>query len=137
MVKEIWLNIPVKDTERTKNFYEAIGFNLTSVRSGGDMLCFSVGEKKMAVLFVTEELFKEFSRFGVSDANAASEFLISFDAGSREEVDETARRVFEAGGTIFGPPSEIQGWMYGFGFCDPDGHRWNQVFMDFSKLPQN
>jgi len=23
-----------------------------------------------------------------------------------------------------------------FGFADLDGHRWNMVFMDFSKLPQ-
>ena len=68
--------------------------------------------------------------------NFGSEVLISFDAESREEVDETARKVFEAGGTVFSKLAEIQGWMYGFAFADLDGHRWNMVFMDFSKLPQ-
>lgn len=62
--------------------------------------------------------------------------MISFDAESREEVDEMAAKVRAAGGTIFGEPGEIRGWMYGFGFADLDGHRWNMVFMDFSKLPQ-
>ena len=62
--------------------------------------------------------------------------MISFDAESREEVDEMARKVFEAGGNIFGEPAEIQGWMYGFAFTDLDGHRWNQLYMDFSKMPQ-
>jgi uncharacterized protein len=26
--------------------------------------------------------------------------------------------------------------MYGCGFSDPDGHRWNPLFMDMSKLPK-
>jgi len=26
--------------------------------------------------------------------------------------------------------------MYGFAFADLDGHRWNQVYMDFSKMPK-
>ncbi len=49
-------------------------------------------------------------------------------------MDETARKVFDANGTIFSEPAEIEGWMYGFAFADLDGHRWNQVFMDMSKM---
>ena len=39
-------------------------------------------------------------------------------------------------GTVFAEPGESNGFMYGCGFCDPDGHRWNPVFMDLSKLPK-
>ncbi len=46
-----------------------------------------------------------------------------------------ARKAIEAGGG-FGQPAEIQGWMYGCGFADPDGHRWNVLFRDMSKLPK-
>ena len=62
--------------------------------------------------------------------------MISFDAESPEEVDETARKVFDSGGKIFSEPAEIQGWMYGFAFADLDGHRWNQIYMDYSKMPK-
>ena len=41
-----------------------------------------------------------------------------------------------AGGTVFAEPRESNGFMYGCGFCDPDGHRWNVLFMDASKLPK-
>jgi predicted lactoylglutathione lyase len=62
--------------------------------------------------------------------------LFSFDAESREEVDEMAKKVKAAGGTLYAEPAENQGWMYGFAFVDPDGHRWNMLYMDMSKMPK-
>jgi predicted lactoylglutathione lyase len=135
MTKEIWLNLPVKDVGRTREFFSRLGFSLNEKHTGPEMACFEVGEKKMTVLFFAEETFKGFTKSEVSNSDGGAEVLISFDAESREEVDETARRVTEAGGTVFSPPGEIQGWMYGCAFSDPDGHRWNSVFMDFGKMP--
>ncbi len=136
MTKEIWLNLPVKDVNKSKEFFSRIGFSLNEKHTSGDMACFKVGEKKMTVLFFAEQTFKGFTKSEISDTKAGSEVLISFDAENREEVDETAKKVWGAGGTVFSEPAEIQGWMYGFAFADLDGHRWNMVFMDFSKLPK-
>lgn len=38
-------------------------------------------------------------------------------------------------GTIYGEPRESQGRMYGAGFADPDGHRWNVLYIDTSRMP--
>jgi uncharacterized protein len=135
MTKEIWINLPVKDVGKSKDFFSRIGWTLNEKHTSDKMVCFEVGSKKITVLFFAEETFKGFTKHEVSDTNTGSEILISFDAESSEEIDESARKVFEAGGKIFAEPGEIQGWMYGFAFADPDGHRWNQVFMDFSKMP--
>ena len=134
MIKEIWLNLPVKDVKRTRDFFEKIGFTPNDQYSNPEMTGFTVGEKRMAVMFVGEEKFKEFARTEISDSAKGAEIMVSFDAESRGEVNEMARKVFDAGGTIFAEPSEIEGWMYGFGFADLDGHRWNMLFMDFSKM---
>lgn len=136
MTKEMWLNFPVKDLGKTKEFFSRIGFSLNEQHTSGEMACFSIGEKKMTVAFFAEETFRGFTKSEISDARAGAEVLISFDAESREEVDETARKVFEAGGAIFIEPAEIQGWMYGCGFADLDGHRWNVLYMDSSKMPE-
>ena len=136
MTKEIWLNLPVKNLNKTKEFFGKIGFSPDEEHDNEEMACFKVGEKNITVLFFAEETFKGFTKSEISDTRNGSEVLISFDAESREEVDETAGKVFDAGGTIFAEPAEIQGWMYGFAFADLDGHRWNMVFMDFSKMPQ-
>src|SRR5215217_1704939 len=136
MTKEIWINLPVENVDKSKEFFTKIGFAPNEKYTAPGMACFSVGEKNMNVLFIAEESFEGFTKSEISDTKAGAEVLISFDAESRDEVDEMARRIFEAGGTIFSEPAEMQGWMYGFAFADLDGHRWNQLFMDFSKMPQ-
>jgi len=88
------------------------------------------------VLLFAEDTFKSFTKHDLTDTRQSTETLFSFDAESREEVDEIARKVFDAGGNVFSEPAEIQGWMYGFAFADLDGHRWNQVYMDFSRMPK-
>jgi predicted lactoylglutathione lyase len=134
MTKELWLNLPVKDIGKTKEFFSKIGFKLKEKHESAEMVGFEIGEKKMTVLFIAEETFKSFAKIEISDTRAGSEVLISFDAESLKEVDETARKVSEAGGEVFSQPAEIQGWMYGFAFADLDGHRWNMLFMDYGKL---
>lgn len=136
MTKELWINLPVKDVKKSKEFFTRIGFTPEEAHETAAMTCVKVGEKNIAVLLFAEETLKGFMKNEISDTKAGSEMLISFDAESREEVDDIASKVFEAGGTIFSEPSEIQGWMYGFAFSDLDGHRWNMIYMDFSKMPQ-
>lgn len=138
MTKELWLNLPVKDVAKSKEFFTKIGFSLNTEHGDGcEMACFEVGTKKNPVLFFAEETFKGFTKSEISDTKNGSEVLISFDAENREEVDETAKKVWDAGGTVFSEPAEIEGWMYGFAFADLDGHRWNQVYMDMSKMPKS
>ncbi|WP_074727780.1 MULTISPECIES: VOC family protein [Paenibacillus] len=81
-----------------------------------------------------EPVFKNFTGNEIADPKQSSEVLFSIDAESRGEVDEIAKRAVEAGGMIFSEPAEHQGWMYGCGFADLDGHRWNALYMDMSKL---
>ena len=83
-----------------------------------------------------ESTFENFVQNEITDTKSSSEILISIDAESRAEVDAFAKKVVEAGGLVFAKPAEIQGWMYGCGFADLDGHRWNMLYMDLSKAPK-
>ena len=137
MTKEIWLNLPVKDVQRSKAFFLAIGFSFNEPRStGDDMACMLAGEKNFVVMLVREAMFAGFSKNNLTDTSQSSEILISYDAETREEVDAIAKKVVAAGGIMFADPGENQGWMYGCGFSDLDGHRWNILYMDFSKMPK-
>lgn len=135
MTKQIWLNLPVKDVAKAKDFFWKIGFSFNEQHDTPSSTCMVVGEGHFVVMLFEEMLFSSFSQNGLTDTRSNSEVLISIDAESREEVDELAKKVEEAGGIVFAPPAESQGWMYGCGFADLDGHRWNILFMDFSKLP--
>lgn len=134
MTKQIWLNLPVKNVAKAKDFFWKIGFSFNEQHDTPSSTCMVVGESHFVVMLFEESLFTSFSQNKLTDTQSGSEVLISIDAESAAEVDELAKKVEEAGGTVFAPPAESQGWMYGFGFADLDGHRWNVLFMDFSKL---
>lgn len=93
-------------------------------------------EKKVVMMLFPEAIFKTFAQHEIADTKLGAEILISIDAETREEVDKFAKKAADAGGTVFGKPAEVQGWMYGCGFADLDGHRWNVLHMDRSKMQQ-
>lgn len=130
MTKELWINLPVKNLKKSKEFFSKIGFSFNEQRETDHMVAMMVGEKKVPVMLFAESTFKNIIRHNVTDTEKSSEVLISFDAESRDEVDEIAQKAEEAGGTVFGKPAEQQGWMYGCAFTDLDGHRWNVLHMD-------
>ncbi|CAA9197203.1 VOC family protein [Flavobacterium collinsii] len=134
MTKQIWLNLPVKEVAKSKAFFSKIGFSFNEEHDTESSTCMVVGEGKFVVMLFEEALFASFSQNKLTDTQTSSEVLISIDAESIAEVNELAQKVKEAGGTVFAPAAESQGWMYGCGFADLDGHRWNVLFMDFSKL---
>jgi len=65
-----------------------------------------------------------------------TEVLFSIAAENNKEVDDMAVRAIKAGGKVFTEPAAKDGWMYGCGFSDLDGHRWNSFYMDMSKMPK-
>lgn len=137
MTKQLWLNLPVKDVVKSKAFFEALGFSFNTAHGNTETsACLLVGEKNAVVMLFQNEVFEQFTQTKITDTNQAVEVLISIDAESREEVDELAQKAAAAGGFVFAKPGENQGWMYGCGFADLDGHRWNVLYMDISKMPQ-
>ena len=136
MTKQIWLNLPVEDALKSKDFFSQLGFQFLEERTTPDSACMIVGESNFVVMLFAKDMFQNFIQHQITDTKQSSEFLISIDAENREEVDAIAQNVKAAGGTVFAEPAENQGWMYGCGFSDLDGHRWNVLYMDFSKMPQ-
>lgn len=135
MTKQLWLNLPVKDVTRSREFFLKMGFTFNDTHGvTDDSACMLVGEKPVVIMLFAEPLFQGFTRHEITNTGQSTELLISIDAESRAEVDEMAARAEAAGGVVFGKPEEIQGWMYGCGFCDLDGHRWNVLFMDVAKM---
>lgn len=137
MINNLWLNLPVKDVAKAREFFTAVGLTLNpQYGNGPDSASFLVGPQKTCVMLFSEAMFQSFTMTDLADARSASEMMISLGAESREEVDELAKKAAAAGGNVFAPPGEKGGWMYGCAFADLDGHRWNVLHMDMTKMPQ-
>jgi predicted lactoylglutathione lyase len=136
MAQDLWLNLPVKDLANSIGFFTAIGFARTPGPGNSEhSASFTVGDKKVVLMLFTQPVFAGFTSNALSDTSKGTEVLFSLGADSRQKVDDMASRARAAGGIVFAEPRESNGFMYGCGFSDPDGHRWNVLFMDASKMP--
>lgn len=136
ITKEFWINLPVKDVNKSKEFFTKLGFSFDPCHSSSDEAASMViGNKNVVVMLFKDSMFKNFPKNEIADVKQGTEVLLNIDAETREEVDEMLKKALEAGGTIYGEPEE-QGWLYGGGFADLDGHRWNVLYMDMNKMPK-
>ncbi len=135
MTKQLWLNLPVKDVEKSKEFFSKLGFSFNTQHGNSPVSASLVVGKNVVMLF-EENAFKSFTKSEIANTVNTNEILISIDAESKKEVDELSQKVVNAGGEVFSNPGEKDGWMYGCAFTDLDGHKWNVLYMDMSKMPK-
>ena len=134
MATQIFVNLPVKDLNKSIEFFTSLGysFNPQFTNEQGASLIIS---DNIFFMLLTEPFFKSFIKKDIADATKVAETINCISADSREEVDEIVRKAVAAGATV---PNEKQdyGWMYGHGFQDLDGHLWEFAYMDMSAIPQ-
>jgi len=135
MATKIFVNLPVKDLKKSIDFFTQLGFTFNQQFTDDKATCMIIGDNIFAMLMV-EERFKDFTKKQICDAKKNTEVLLALDAKTRAEVDELVKKAVAAGGSIYAEPAD-HGWMYQHSFADPDGHQWELLYMDESKLPQN
>ncbi|MES2824686.1 MAG: VOC family protein [Pseudomonadota bacterium] len=133
MPKLIFVNLAVKDLEKSKTFFAALGYTFNPQYTNEVGACMVISDTIHAML-LTEPFFKTFTNKEIVDAKKATEVLICLSAESREEVDAVVRKAVNAGGRIYNDPQD-HGFMYGHGFEDLDGHQWELAFMDPNAIP--
>jgi hypothetical protein len=134
MATKIFVNLPVKDLNKSIEFFTKLGFSFNPQFTDEQATCMIIGENIFAMLMV-EERFKDFTKKEICDAKKSTEVLIALDAESREKVDEIIKKAVAAGGSTYVEPQD-HGWMYIHSFADPDGHQWEIAYMDESALNQ-
>ncbi len=127
MHKQIILNLPVKDLDKSKAFFATLGFTFDPRFSGDNAAFMNVVEGAIQAMLTTEAFFTSLIDKPLADAKHANELVICLSCESREEVDSLFAKAAAAGARIPHPP-EDHGFMYDQGFEDIDGHLWNLVW---------
>jgi uncharacterized protein len=137
MKNEFWLNLSSKNLPKAKEFFTKLGFSINERHQAPHMVSMFIGNKNIVLNLFNEDLFQGFmGGQTITNTTQTNEILFSLGADSPNEVDEFAKKAGEAGGILYGKPGYKDGWMYGCGFSDLDGHRWNILYMDMSKMPK-
>jgi predicted lactoylglutathione lyase len=128
------VNLPVKDLNRSIEFFTKLGYTFNPQFTNENATCMIIAED-ISVMLLVETFFKTFTKKEIADATKTTEVLITLSAESKEAVDELVAKAVAAGGTTPNPKQE-QDFMYGHGFQDLDGHLWEVMWMDMSAFPQ-
>ncbi|HJV68523.1 VOC family protein [Ideonella sp.] len=130
---QIFVNLPVKNIERSRAFFSALGYSFNPQFSNDSALSMIVSDT-IYVMLLAEPFFQTFTAKPIADASESTEVLVCLSCASRSEVDALVAKALAAGGTAPRAPQD-HGFMYGHGFEDPDGHIWELVYMEPGAVP--
>lgn len=105
-MRMIFVNLPVKDLVKSKEFFSALGFSYNPAFTNDDAACMIV-EENIYVMLLTHGHFRQFIDGEIADTSKGKEVLTCLSAGSRAEVDDYLKKALAAGGS---PGSRYSTW---------------------------
>ena len=123
------MTLGVADLERSRRFYEALGW-LSDSKPEDGVVFFQSGGMVLA-LWSRAELAKD---SGVEDGGGWGGVTLAYNVGSPTDVDAVIERARAAGAAIPRAGAETFWGGYSGVFIDPDGHPWEVAHNPFWTL---
>jgi uncharacterized protein len=131
MGTKVFVNLPVKDLNKTVGFFTKLGYKFDARFSDENSKCMIITDD-ISVMLLVEPFFKTFTTKEICDTRKSTESILALSADSRLQVDQILKKSIAAGGIEANKPQDM-GWAYERSFQDPDGHLWEVIYMDPSK----
>ena len=131
--KQIWANLGIENIERTKTFYQSLGFQLNGNPSD-DLVSVFFGPDNFVIHFFKKEKLESSLEGKSANLKNGNEVMFSMAAESKAEYNIWVTEINKAGGNILFDSNEDRKAFYdenGFYVCvfaDPDGHKFNLLY---------
>ena len=127
MTTQIFVNLPVRDLDRSVAFFTAMGYRFEPKFTDENATCMIVSDDIFVMLLV-EPFFATFVDKPIIDARKSVEVITALTLDSRERVDDLMEKALAAGASEPRPVQDL-GFMYNRSYEDLDGHLWELVHM--------
>lgn len=134
MKSQVFINLAVKDLNRSADLYTKMGFTINPVFSDDSAKCLMWSDE-IFLMAMTQERFKTFATKPLADTKNNLAGLFALSVESVEKVNEVAGKAVEAGAAE-PKPMQDHGFLQLRTIEDFDGHTWEIFFMDMSKFPK-
>ena len=128
MSTKIYVNLPVKDLDRSKDFFTHLGLSFDPQFSDDRAACLVISDDIYAML-LTEPFFSSFTGKKIADTSAYTETIVALEQDSQADVDRIGDAALAAGAQAATQTAD-QSPMYTRSFYDLDGHHWEVFAMD-------
>ncbi|MGE6368448.1 VOC family protein [Planococcus kocurii] len=123
----IFVNLPVKNLEKSVSFFKQLGFEFENNMTNDDGAALIIGPTSY-VMLLTEAYFKGFTKKEIADTSSQREVILTISAPSKEKVDELISLALTAGAQLANENVNDEFMYYG-SFIDLDGHMWEVLYM--------
>lgn len=131
-MKQIFINLPVKNIEASMDFYTKLGFTVNPLFTFDDQKCM-VWTDQIYVMLQTLEMSKTGEKKNIADPKIDRIATFTLPIESLDKVNEIMEKGLKAGGTE--PTEHIdEGFMQIRNIEDLDGHNWGIIFLDIEKF---
>ncbi|MEO7211285.1 MAG: VOC family protein [Mucilaginibacter sp.] len=134
MATQIFVNLPVKDLNKSVEFFTKLGYTFNPQFTNEQATCMVVSDT-IYVMLLVESFFKTFSDKEIADSSKVVESIVCLSTDGRDAVDAIIGKAVEAGATTRKDKIDY-GFMYSGSFEDIDGHQWEYMWMDPAGPPQ-
>ena len=114
----IFLNLPVKDLDKSTQFFTELRHTINEQFTDKKLSCIVIGDTIYLMLLV-EPFFKTFTKKDLADATTSTEAIIALSAETREAVDALVDKAIAAGGGPSNEPMD-EGFTYARGSTADD-----------------
>jgi predicted lactoylglutathione lyase len=128
MSLNIFVNFTTDDLERSKAFYEALGYSINPMFTDENAACVVLSDT-IYFMVQTREFYATFTDKQIIDPHTQAGASVALSQESREDVDAVIARGLEAGGSE-PRPAQDYGFMYSRDLEDPDGNLLSFLFME-------
>jgi predicted lactoylglutathione lyase len=131
-MKQIFINLPVKNVEASMNFYSALGFTNNPLYTFDDQKCM-VWSEQIFLMLQTYEMFKSGNKKNLPDTKENLIATFTLPVESLDSVNAIIDNGLKAGGTEPTPMLD-EGFMQVRNIEDLDGHHWGIIYLDVDKF---
>jgi uncharacterized protein len=128
MSTKIFVNLPVKDLQKSMAFFGAIGWSFNPQFTDETAASMVISDDIYAML-LTHEKYLTFTSKQIADASKTSEVMIALSVDRRQEVGRIVDAAVKAGGRESRPAQDYD-FMHLRTFEDLDGHHWEIFYMN-------
>jgi predicted lactoylglutathione lyase len=133
-MKQIFINLPVKDIEASMNFYKQLGLTVNPLFSFDNQKCM-VWSDQIYVMLQTLEMFKSGNTKNIADPKINTIVTFTLPVESLDKLNEIIENGIKAGGTE--PTQTIdEGFMQVRNIEDLDGHNWGVIYLNIEKFKE-
>lgn len=133
-MKQIFINLPVRDVEASMDFYQQLGFTVNPLFTFDNQKCM-VWSEQVYVMLQTYEMFTSGNKKSLPDTKTNAIATFTLPVESLDKVNEIMENGLKAGGKESTPMID-EGFMQIRNIEDPDGHNWGIIYLNIDKFKQ-